>query len=172
MSERDSTFIYNQATGFSQCLTKVKDSMKVIQEERVKGKSVSKLQEICEKLAYLTFNQSITQAIAVSMQDLLEVMFINIANVTFLRCDSYLDLLKPKVKFGAVATLRSSPLHMTSLFPENLIAKAEEEISHHNKKCYFSGSKKSDRYHPYHQAGKHKPGTSKKSVILAWKQCS
>ena len=69
----------------------------------------------------MTFNQSITQAIAGSMQDLSEFLFINLANFTLLRMDSYFGLLKPEVTFDRVAALRTSPLHMTSLFPDSII---------------------------------------------------
>ena len=41
----------------------------------------------------MTFNQSITQAMARTMQDLSDFVFINMANITLLRCDSYLDIV-------------------------------------------------------------------------------
>ena len=87
--------------------------LKVTQDERVKGKSSSKTQEAAEELAYLmTFSQSITQAIARTIQDLLDLIFINMSNVMLLRHDSYLDLLKPGVNFDTVTALRTSR-HMT-----------------------------------------------------------
>ena len=85
-----STFICNQATGFSLCLTKVQDSfathLKIIQEEKAKGKLAIRTQTATDELANLmTFNQSITQAIPRTMQDLSDFVFINNANVTLLR---------------------------------------------------------------------------------------
>ena len=59
----------------------------------------------------MTFNWSFTQAIAGTMQDLSDFVFSNMANVTLLRRDSYLDLLMPGVKFDREAALRTLPLH-------------------------------------------------------------
>ena len=53
-----------------------------------------------------------------------------------------------------VAALRNSPLHMISLFRDDVISKAEE-ITHHEDKQHSGGShsdgshKKSDLYHSY-----------------------
>ena len=59
---------------------------------------------------------------------------------------------------------------MTSLFPDSL-AKAEEEINHHDDNHYsIVSSKMLDWYHPYHQAGKHQPEGFKKSVTVTWKK--
>ena len=87
----------------------------------------------------MTFKQSITHAMARPMQGLSNFIFINMANVTVLRHDSYLDYLKPVVKVDTVAALRNSPLHMASLFLKNVISKAEEKIGHHDDKHYFAG---------------------------------
>ena len=103
---------------------------KVIQDEKAKGKSASKSQKACEELDYLKiFNQSITHVIARSMRNLSEFDFMNMANVTLLRRDSYFDLLKPGVKFDTV----SAPGNLLS-FPPQSDCKAEEEISHHDQK--------------------------------------
>ena len=144
--------------------------LKVVQNDMLKGKS----QETYEELAYLmSFNQGITQAIARYMQALSEFVFINMANVTLLRHDNYLDLLKSGVKFDRVAALQIAPLYMTSLFLDSRIARAEDTISHHDDKHHSSDSrKKSDWYHPYQQVGKHEPEGGKKFVIPAWKQLS
>ena len=62
---RESTFMCNQAACFSHCLAKVHNSrvthLKVIQDEKAKGKSGTKTQEAADELAYLmAFNKSIT----------------------------------------------------------------------------------------------------------------
>ena len=66
-SARVSTFICNQAASFSRCLTGVQENMapqlKIIKDEKAKGKSSVKAQEATEELTYLrNFNQSITFA--------------------------------------------------------------------------------------------------------------
>ena len=73
----DQSFMCNQAAGFSRCLTKVQDSMasqlKIIQGDKSKCKSTSKVHQALEELVFLvTFNRSITQAMSRTMQDLSE----------------------------------------------------------------------------------------------------
>ena len=72
---RDQTYMCNEAATLSRYLTKVQDSMvsqlKIIKSVTSKGKSASKLHEAADELDYLvTFNRSITQAMARTMQDL------------------------------------------------------------------------------------------------------
>ena len=66
--------------------------------------------------------------------------------------------------------LRSAPLHMSALFPDHIISKAEEEICHFDK--HTPGpSRKAPRYHPYAQSVKPRPqDTEQKSALPAWKQ--
>ena len=47
---------------------------------------------------------------------------------------------------------------MSSLFPDQLLAKAEEEKAHHDEKCSASTShKKPAHFHPYTHSGKQAP---------------
>ena len=73
-----------------------------------------------------------------------------------------LEFLRQRFKYDTVAALRNSPLHMTSVFPEKVISKAEEKIGHDDT-CYSIGSHKmSDPNHPYPQSAKQAQETSKK----------
>ena len=95
----DQSYMCNQAAAFSRCLTKVQDNMtsqlKLIQGVTSKGKSASKVTQAAEELDFLvTFNRSITQAMARTMQDLSEGVFVNVANLTLARRDSYLEFIK------------------------------------------------------------------------------
>ena len=93
-----------------------------------------------------------------------DIVFINIANDTLLRHDSYLDFVRHGVEVGTVEAVGNSPPHMTSLFPDDVIPKAEEEIAHHEDKHHYGGcKKKSDRYHPYNPSAKKAPDTTQKS---------
>ena len=119
----------NQAASFSHCLTKVQDSitnqLKLLQNDKSKGKSTGKTHQAIEELDFLiTFNKSITQAMARTMQDLSEGVFINVANFTLTRRDSYLDYLKAGIKQDTLNALRTAPQHMSALFPDHLISKA------------------------------------------------
>ena len=122
----------NQAAGPSWCLTKVQDAMvaqlKTLHSDKGTGKASGKLQHAVDELDYMvTFNRSITQAMARTMQDLPEGIFINMANLTLARSDSYLEYLRAGVKQDSLTALRTAPLHLPSLFPDQFLVKAEEE---------------------------------------------
>ena len=81
--------------------------LKVLQND--KGKATGKTHQAVEELDFLiTFNKSITQAMARTMQDLSEGVFINVANLTLARRDSYLDYLKAGIKQDTLNALRSA----------------------------------------------------------------
>ena len=142
----------------------------IIQSVTLKVKSSSKLHQAADKLDYLvTFNRSITLAMARTMQDLSDGVFINVANFTLARRDSYLEFIKTGIKQDTLMSLRTAPLHMSALFLDHIISKVEEEICHH--KHTPSPSKKAPRYHPYSQASKpQQQDTEQKSAPPAWKQ--
>ena len=100
---REQTVMCNQAAGLSRCLTRVQDAMsaqlKTLQLDRTKGKSSERTKQAVDELDYLvTFNQSISQAMARTMQDLSEGVFISMANFTLACRDSYLEYLHAGVK--------------------------------------------------------------------------
>ena len=133
-SAGEQTFMCYQAAGLNRCLTKVQDSMvaqlKTLHLDNGKGKASGPSQQAVDELEYLvTFNRSITQAMARMMQNLSEGVFVNMANLTLARRDSYLDYLKAGVKQDTLTALRNSPLHIQSLFLNQLLIKAEEEVS-------------------------------------------
>ena len=152
---RDQSCMCNQAAAFSRCLTKVQDNMasqlKLIQSVTSKGKSASKITQAAEELDFLvTFNRSITQAMARTMQDLSEGVFVNVAYLTLARRDSYLDFIKTGIKQDTLTSLRTAPLHLSVLFPDHIIAKAEDEIRHFEDKLTSGPSqRKPQRFHPY-----------------------
>ena len=71
----------------------------------------------------------------------------DLGNLVLIRRDSYLDYLKPGVKPDTLAALRASPLHMSTLFPEELLTKAEAEIA--SQESRSQPSYHWDRGHPY-----------------------
>ena len=65
----------NQAAGLSRCLTRVQDAMssqlKTLHLDSTKGKLSERMKNAVDELDYLvTFNRSISQAMARTMQDL------------------------------------------------------------------------------------------------------
>ena len=87
------------------------------------------------------------------------------ANLTLAHCDSYLDYLRARVKQDTLTALRNAPLHMHSLFPDQLLVKAEEEISRNEERPSSASQKKPGRYHPYASS------TAKSCPQLDWKSC-
>ena len=173
---RDQTYMCNQAAAFSCCLTKVQENMStqlmIIQGVTAKGKSSRKLQQATDKLDFLvTFNRSITQAMARTMQDISDGVFINVANLTLARRDSYLDCAQSGIKQDTLMSLRSAPLHMSALFPDHIISKAEEEI-HHFEDKHTSGpsQRKPQRFHLYPQPFRQQQERDRKQGLPAWKQ--
>ena len=103
--------------------------LKTLHLDKTKGKSSERMKQAVDELDYLvTFNRSISQAMARTMQDLSEGVFISMANFTLAHMDSYLEYLHASVKQDTLNALRTSPVHLSSLFPDQLITKAEEEI--------------------------------------------
>ena len=95
-----------------------------------KGKSSERMQQAVDELEYLvTFNRSISQAMARTLQDLSEGVFVSVENFTLARRDSYLDYLHAGVKQDTLTALRTASVHLQSLFPDQLLIKAEEEVA-------------------------------------------
>ena len=167
----------NQAAGLSRCLTKVQDAMvthlKTLRVDKSKGKAAEKMQQAVEELEYLvTFNRSICQAMQRTMQDLSEGVFISMANLTLTQRDSYLEFLRGGVKPDTLTALRTAPVHLHSLFPDNLLVKAEDEISRSEER-HSSGSshRKPGRFHLYvSSSGRSTQQPDRKPTTPAWKQ--
>ena len=98
----------------------MQSQLKAIRVEH-KRKSSSKLPTATEELQFLMdFNSSICQAMAKSMEHLTVFVFVNMANVTLLRRDSYLAYWKAGIKADTLAALRTAPLHISTLFPDTV----------------------------------------------------
>ena len=122
-SAREQIVMCNQAAGLSWWLTNVQDAifsqLKTLHSDQGKGKASGKLQHAVDELDYLvTFNRSIIQAMARMMQDLSEGIFINMANLTLARRDSYLEYLRVEVKQDTLTALCTAPINLQSLFPD------------------------------------------------------
>ena len=130
------------------------------------------MQQAVEELEYLvTFNRSISQAMQ-STQDLSEGVFISMANLTLARRNSYLEFLRGGVKQDTLTALRTAPVHLPSLFPDNLLIKAEDEISRSEERCSSGSShRRPSHFHPYaSSSGRSTQLPDRKSTAPAWKQ--
>ena len=147
----------------------MQSQLKAIRVEH-KGKSSSKLSTATEELQFLMdFNSSICQAMAKSMEHLTDFVFVNMANVTLLRRDSYLAYVKAGIKADTLAALRTAPLHISTLFPDTVIKQAEEDISNYDKGWLGSVYKKG-RYHTYERP--ESKSDTRKQDRPAWKNLS
>ena len=167
----------NQAAGLSRCLTKVQDSMvthlKTLRVDKSRGKAAERTQQAVEELEYLvTFNRSISQAMQRTMQDLSEGVFISMANLTLEHRDSYLEFLRCGVKKDTLTALRTAPVHLASLFPDNLLVKAKDEISRsEERRSSGSSPRKPSCFHPYaSSSGRSTQLPDQKPTAPAWKQ--
>ena len=124
-----------------------------------------------DDLQYLMyFKASVSQAAAKTVEHLSEFVFISMANLTLTRRDSYLTHVKTGIKADTVAALRQAPIHISTLFPDNLIMRAEEEISHHESKGHAGTSRGKGRFHPYERPEcRSDKKSDRKSDRPAWK---
>ena len=168
----ESTVICNHAASFSQCLLKIQENMnsqlKAIRVES-KGKAATKVSAAVDELQFLQeFNSSVCQAMAKSMEHLTEFVFVNMANATLLRRDSYLAYLKAGVKANNLHALRTAPLQLDTLFPDSVVKRAEEDITVFDK-GRSSSVYKGRRYHPYERQ---ESKTESRQDRPAWKNLS
>ena len=173
---REASVVCNQAASFNRCLFKVQADMqsqiRTIRGEG-KGKGSAKVSEATEELQFLMeFNSSITQAAAKAMEHLTKFVFFTMGNLTLARREAYLNHLKNGIKPDTFAALRTGPLHITTLFPESAIKRAEEEISHYDSKSQpaATSSRMKARFHPYERHDRKQEGRSEhKQERPAWK---
>ena len=86
-------------------------------------------------------------------------------NLTLARRDAYLTHVKSGIKPDTVAALRTVPLHIPTLFPDD-----EEEISHYESKGYSGSSRSKAHFHPYERSDRRSDKRlDKKGDKPAWK---
>ena len=168
---KETSYICNQSAGFNHCITKIQDSvqeqLKILQTELGKGKSSTKAQTALDELHYLTtFNQNVSFAAGKSLQHLSDFTFVQMANLTLVGRDSYLEHLKPGVKPDTFSALRNCPLNTQALFPDVVIRKAEDEIQQ------FETLKRTNQPGPGRGgfAGNHKKQNRFQPCSTNWKQ--
>ena len=106
------------------------------------------------------------------MEHLTDFVFITMGNLTLAHRDAYLNHVKNGIKPDMLAALRTAPLHISTLFPDAVIKRAEEEIAcYDNKgKSTSSSSRHKGRFHPYERSDKRAEGRSEaKQERPAWK---
>ena len=130
----------HQVASFNRCLFKVQrdrqTQLKTVRSKS-KGKGPSKTSEVAEEWQFLMeFNSSISQAAAKAMEHLTDFVFITMGNLTLARHDAYLDHVKNGIKPDMLAALRIVPIHISTLFPDAFIKRAEEEIADYDSQLH------------------------------------
>ena len=164
----------NQAAGLSRCLRKVHDSMvthlKTLCVDKAKDKAAERTQQAVEELEHLvTFNWSISQAMQHTMQDLLRE-FLSAWPTSLWHVEK--EFLCGGVKQDTLTALHTAPVHLPSLFLDNLLIKVEDEISQsEHRRSSGSSQRKPGRFHPYaSSSGRSTQLPDRKSTAPAWKQ--
>ena len=94
-------------------------------------------------------------------------------NLTLACRDVYLTHLQSGIKPDTVAALRTAPMHISTLFPDSVIKKAEEEFAHYETKGHSSASHGKGRFHPYECTEKRSDKRSGNKLDRpAWKNIS
>ena len=147
----------------------MKDQLKILKAEN-KGKGSTKASAAVEELTYLMdFNSSITKAAAKSMEHLSEFVFDTMGNLTLVHRDAYSSHLRTGIKPDTLVALRSALLHISTLFPDSVIKRAEEDIAQLESKGHSGASQSKGRYHPYERQDKWSVNRDSRSDKPAWK---
>ena len=102
-----------------------------------------------EELGFLlAFNSKVTVSVKRCIQDIMDAVFTDLANILLLRRDAYLEHLRLGVKPDTTTSLRLAPPHPTTLFEDSVIAKAEREISEYESRGP-QVAKHERAFHPY-----------------------
>ena len=118
----------------------------------------------------MTFNSSITQCMAKTMEHLSDFAFVSMYNFTLARRDSCLAHTKSGIKQDTLASLHQAPMDLSTFFPDSILKKAEDDISKFEDKGHShasSSSRKDTHYHPYKRSGR--SYYESKSSKPAWK---
>ena len=106
----------------------------------VKGKAPKEVTDAIKDLKDLSaFHTSVSVARGIAFQHLADSLFVQLANFILLRRDSYLEYVKPGLKPDTWNKLRNAPLFTYSLFPDDVLAVAEQDILKHESARSASG---------------------------------
>ena len=167
----EGTYICNQAAGFNRCISKlqndIQENVSALETELLTEKSSQKSEKALTEIRDLTaFNQNVSLCMGKSMQHLVDILFVQMGNITLLRRDAYLDRLKQGIKPDTWCVLHNSHLNSSGLFPNDMVHRAEEEIakSETERRTTQPGSghggyssRKQNRYQPHQSSWNSNP---------------
>ena len=103
------------------------------------------------------------------MEHLSEFIFISMGNLTIVRRDAYLNRLRTGIEPDTLTALRTAPLHISTLFPDSIIKRAEEDIAQFEAKGHSGSTHSKGQYHPYERQDKRSVTKDSRSDKPAWK---
>ena len=133
---REGTYVTNHAAGFNRYTSEIQDKMNahinLLNDVIVKGKAPNEVVEAINDLKDLSsFHSSVSVALGTALLYLADILFLQLANFIHLRRDSYLDFMKPGVKADTWNKLCNALLFSSALFPDDILATAEQDILKH-----------------------------------------
>ena len=161
---REGSLITNHAAGFNRCVSEKQEKMNqhisLLNDTIVKGKAPKEVVDAIRDLKDLSaFHSSVSVALGTAFQHLADSLFVQLANFILLRRYSYLEQVKP----DTWNKLRNAPLFTYGLFPDDVLATAEQDILKHESSrgapgpgsgTYQHPKKQHFRYHLYDKKDK------------------
>ena len=154
----------NSAAGFNRCSSELQERISsgvtFLQSKINKGKAPKEVTETLQDIHdYVAFHQSVSVAMETALQHLADSLFVHLSNLILLRRDSYLEHVKPGLKPDTWNLLRNAPMFGHGLFPDSVLATAEQDITKHESAGVAPGPspgasqrsswRGSARYRPY-----------------------
>ena len=107
--------------------------MAFLQSKINKGKASKEVTKALKDVKdYVAFHQStMSVAIGTALQHLADSLFVHLSNLILLRRESYLEHVKSGIKPDTWNLLRNAPMFGHCLFPDSVLATAEQDINKH-----------------------------------------
>ena len=186
---REGSYVVSSAAGFNRCSSELQERISAnvafLLSKLNKGKAPKDVSESLKDIKdYVAFHQSVSVAMLTALQHLADSLFVHLANLILLHRDSYLEHVKPGIKPDSCTwnLLRNAPMFGHGLFPDSVLATAEQDITKHESAGVAPGPgpgtsqcsswRGSARYRPYERReSQHGAGQGEKGQ-QPWRQFS
>ena len=184
---REGSYVVNSAAGFNRCSSelheRISSGVSFLQSKVNKGKAPKDFTDTLKDVRdYVAFQQSVSVAMGTALQHLADSLFVHLSNIILLRRDSYLEHVKPGIKPDTLNNLRNGPLFGHGLFPDSVLATAEQDIARHESAGVAPGPgpgasqrsswRGSARYRPYDHQDNRQSSTQGDQGQQPWRQFS
>ena len=130
---REGSYVVNSPTGFNRCSSELQDristNVSLLCSKINKGKAPKEVTEALKDIKdYMPFHQNVSVAMRTALQHLADSLFVNLASLILIRCDSYLGHVKLGIKPDTWNLFRNVPMFGYGLFPDSVLCTAEQDI--------------------------------------------